>query len=269
MGIATRETALDGREVTRAAVGSLEVFRLRFPPSYRHGIVEPLRGYLAVVIEGAVIKSFRGSTATLACGTFMSVPAGAGHSSAFARSGCQVVIVRATGSEEERLFGPILRDRTQMTAEASTLLARQIARELECSDPSSLLALEGLAFELLACARRATGQSDERDEGWLSTVRDLLHDSTPRPVSLRELGEAVGRHPAHVARSFRRTYGVGVTAYTRSLRLEWATVAVATTDDPLVRISCEAGFADQSHFTRAFRRHHGVTPGRYRRLVRA
>ena len=28
----------------------------------------------------------------------------------------------------------------------------------------------------------------------------------------------------------------------------------------------EAGFADQSHFTRAFRRQFGVTPGRYRAM---
>jgi AraC-like DNA-binding protein len=34
-------------------------------------------------------------------------------------------------------------------------------------------------------------------------------------------------------------------------------------------IALEAGFADQSHFTRSFRRHHGITPGRYRELVRA
>jgi AraC family transcriptional regulator len=44
---------------------------------------------------------------------------------------------------------------------------------------------------------------------------------------------------------------------------------VATTDDSIARIALDAGFADQSHFTRAFRRHHGVTPARYRELVRA
>ena len=54
---------------------------------------------------------------------------------------------------------------------------------------------------------------------------------------------------------------MSVTAYARTLRLEWATVAVATTDDPIARIALDAGFADQSHFTRSFRRHHGVTPG--------
>ena len=34
------------------------------------------------------------------------------------------------------------------------------------------------------------------------------------------------------------------------------------------RIACEAGFADQSHFTRAFKRHTGLTPGQFRRLRR-
>ena len=270
MDVATRETAHDGREVTRAAVGSLEVFHLRFPPSYRHGVIDPPRGYLAVVLDGAVCKSFRHSNATLGRGSFMTIPAGAAHSSDFAAGGCHVLVVRPADGEGEHAFDSILRNRTQVTAEAAILLGWQIAKELECRDAYSPLALEGLTLELLACAGRAAGaEASDRDVSWLHDARDLLHDSTPHPVSLRELGDVVGRHPAHVARAFRRTYGVSVAAYARSLRLEWATVAVATTDDPLTRIALEAGFADQSHFTRSFRRHHGVTPGRYRQLVRA
>jgi AraC family transcriptional regulator len=269
MDVATRETAHDGREVTRAAVGSLEVFHLRFPPSYRHGVVDPSRGYLAVVLEGAVCKSFRRSSSILGRGSFMSIPAGAAHSSDFAAGGCHVLVVRPADGEEEHAFGSILRNRAQVAAEAPILLAWQIAKELECGDAYSRLALEGLMLELLACAGRAGMPTSDRDVTWLRTVRDVLHDSTPHTVSLRELGDVVGRHPAHVARAFRRAYGVSVAAYARSLRLEWATVALATTDDSLTHIALEAGFADQSHFTRSFRRHHGVTPGRYRQLVRA
>ena len=61
---------------------------------------------------------------------------------------------------------------------------------------------------------------------------------------------------------------MSVATYARALRLEWATSAVASTDDTLTRIALDAGFADQSHFTRSFKRHHGVTPGRYRERLR-
>jgi AraC-like DNA-binding protein len=74
----------------------------------------------------------------------------------------------------------------------------------------------------------------------------------------------VDRHPTHVARAFRREYGVTVAEYARRLRLDWAQAQLALEDAPLARIAIEAGFADQSHFTRAFRRHTGMTPGRYR-----
>ena len=34
-------------------------------------------------------------------------------------------------------------------------------------------------------------------------------------------------------------------------------------------LAADEGFADQSHFTQAFRRHVGIPPARYRRLARA
>jgi AraC family transcriptional regulator len=49
------------------------------------------------------------------------------------------------------------------------------------------------------------------------------------------------------------------------LRLEWAAARLSE-ERSLAQIALEAGFADQSHFTRAFRRHFGVTPGRYRAM---
>ena len=252
-----------------AAVGSLEIFRLGFPPLFSHGVIDPPAGYLAVVIDGAVCKTFRRSTSTLGRACFASIPAGAAHSSVFGPDGCQVVILRPVGEDGNRLFPPAFRSCMTSEAGVSSLLGWQIAKELESRDACSPLALEGLALELLARAGRAGAQSRDSDPRWVEAVRDRVHATTPRVVTLHELGAAVGRHPAHVARAFRQEYGTSVTAYARTLRLEWATIAVATTEDPIARIALDAGFADQSHFTRSFRRHHGVTPARYRELVRA
>jgi AraC family transcriptional regulator len=61
---------------------------------------------------------------------------------------------------------------------------------------------------------------------------------------------------------------VSVGEYVRRERLDWAVAQLTTTDTPVATVAAEAGFADQSHFTRAFKRHTGLTPGRYRRVVR-
>jgi AraC family transcriptional regulator len=54
--------------------------------------------------------------------------------------------------------------------------------------------------------------------------------------------------------------------YVRALRLDWATGQLVDSRKPLAVIAMEAGYADQSHFTRSFRRHTGSTPAEYRRM---
>ncbi len=123
-------------------------------------------------------------------------------------------------------------------------------------------------LQLLATAGRADAAEQPRRPAWLRDVRDLLHERAPASASLSHLAGAVGVHPVHLARSFRREYGVTVGQYARELRLEWAISQLPLADASLAEIAAGAGFADQSHFTRAFRAHTGVTPGRYRELVR-
>ena len=48
-------------------------------------------------------------------------------------------------------------------------------------------------------------------------------------------------------------------------RLEFARERMHA-DRPLVEVACDAGFADQAHFTRAFKAAFGLTPARYRAL---
>ena len=83
-------------------------------------------------------------------------------------------------------------------------------------------------------------------------------------VGLVELAGAVGVHPTHLARVFRAHYGVSVGEYGRRLKVERAAKEVARSDTPLNVIALRAGFADQSHFTRVFKRYVGTTPARFR-----
>jgi AraC family transcriptional regulator len=75
-------------------------------------------------------------------------------------------------------------------------------------------------------------------------------------------------HPVHLARVFRLTYGTPVGSYLRGLRLAWAAGRLTDSEDTIAQIALEAGFFDQSHFTRTFRQYFGLTPQAYRRAVR-
>jgi AraC-like DNA-binding protein len=146
-------------------------------------------------------------------------------------------------------------------------VAWRIARELRSPDSATPLEIEGLVLEMFALASRHA-QLERRARqapSWLARTRELLHASFRGPPPIDELAREAGVHPDYLARAFRTWFGVPVGSYVRRLRLEWAAARLAGTEEPIARIALDAGFADQSHFTRAFKRYAGVTPGEYRR----
>ena len=145
-------------------------------------------------------------------------------------------------------------------------LAWRLAGELHASDTAAPLAAEGLALELLAATSRETRteRRRRRPPAWLEAAEELVRCRLFDAVALSEVAQAVGVHPTHLARVFRAHHGVSVGEYGRRLRLAWAASEISRSDTPLGVIATQAGFADQSHFTRAFKRYVGTTPARYR-----
>jgi AraC-like DNA-binding protein len=67
---------------------------------------------------------------------------------------------------------------------------------------------------------------------------------------------------------FRQHQGVTIGAYLRELRIEAARRQLSSSEQSLSEIAANAGFSDQSHFSRLFRAATGHTPAAYRRLHR-
>ena len=72
---------------------------------------------------------------------------------------------------------------------------------------------------------------------------------------LKRIAARAGVHPAHLARAFHKKYGCTVGEYLRQLRLEQAIMDLEQTDKSISQISQDAGFYDQSHFVRCFKKH--------------
>lgn len=108
-----------------------------------------------------------------------------------------------------------------------------------------------------AIDRRAGGVAAER-------MRSLLHDRVTGDVTAQDLAAAAGTSRFAAYRAFVSAYGLAPSDYQRQLRLRAARRLLADGVAP-ARAAAEAGFADQAHLTRWFRRYYGVTPGAYQR----
>ena len=95
-----------------------------------------------------------------------------------------------------------------------------------------------------------------------------MHEHFRESFGLSDVAAIVGRHPVHLARTFRRHHGCSLGEYLRRIRLERAARALRDTDRPLVEVSLDAGFYDQAHFCRCFKAWASVSPGRYRESFR-
>jgi AraC family transcriptional regulator len=67
----------------------------------------------------------------------------------------------------------------------------------------------------------------------------------------------------HLAATFRRHYGCSLGEYLRRRRVATARELLTNPDLPLTEIAFAAGFSDQSHLTRTFKRFTGMTPLQY------
>jgi AraC family transcriptional regulator len=259
----------DGVLIRSAEVNGFTLAELRFPSDYVQQPFAPELPYLAFVLDGTLVKSFRSRTLSLEPATGLTMPVGATHSARFGRRGARIMIVKpnAVTSRVAEYFDRLV----ELRGGGLRWLAWRLADELRASDTAAPLAAEGLALELLAGTRREAlaGRTAIRAPVWLNAAEELLRARLGECVRLGELADLIGVHPVHLARAFRARYGVSVGEYGRRLRLEWAAAELARSDTPLALIAARAGFADQSHFTRIFKEHIGATPGAYRRVVRA
>ncbi len=253
----------DGVLTTVAKVNGFTLSELRFPPEYVQETFEPEAPYLAIVLEGGLTKFFPHRTMHLDHGCALTMAAGAGHSARFGSKGARIALVKPNGVSNG--VARSLDQVAELRGRGFGWLGRRLVSELRAPDAAAPLAAEGLGLELLAAVSRDTDEPPlRRSPAWLRSAEELLRTRLGDCIGLSELAEMIAVHPAHLARAFRVRYGVSVGEYGRRVRIEWAAAEVARGDRPLAEIAVEAGFADQSHFTRLFKRHMGTTPAKFR-----
>ena len=148
-----------------------------------------------------------------------------------------------------------------------TSTTRNVASLLECIDePISDLARIEFAVAVADALRSLSGQPNwgrgRIDLRAVELVRDYLtaHAREQTPASILE--KIAGTDRFTIARHFRRAFGTSPDRYRTMRRLALARNAIES-GLSLARAATDAGFADQSHMTRQFKKAYGLTPGHW------
>ena len=133
---------------------------------------------------------------------------------------------------------------------------------------------EALFIETL---RRYIATMPEDQTGWLAGARDaevgralaLLHRNPAQPWTIASLAERVGVSRSVLAERFRFYLDEPPIAYLTRWRLQLGARMLKSTSQGVAQIAAQAGYESEAAFNRAFKRHFGVPPARFRRAPSA
>jgi len=260
-----------GTTERRYDLGGLTVAESIFPSGLVIPPHEHTNAFFCLLLEGCCTTSWDRRSWSGKPWTLTLYPAGLPHANRWHSSGGRSLNVEFAPQWLERLRGQttVLDRPAGYKHGPQVWLARRLFEECRHQDDASPLAVEGLTLELLAeCSRSRVELPHSYPPRWLDRVCELLRDRFSENLSLSEVAREVGISPDHLTRSFRQHHGCTIGEYVRGLRVEFACRRLAASELPLVQIALDAGFTDQSHFTKSFKHLMGFTPAAFRKLHR-
>jgi AraC-like DNA-binding protein len=176
-----------------------------------------------------------------------------------------VTELRGSPSPSTRIRGAVL----EHPALATSLLQfhRALERSAATLEQESLL-LSALALLLThhATVPRVAPRLG-REPRAVTAARDYINAHFDEDISLSQLARIARLSPWYLARMFEKAVGLPPHAYLDGVRIRRARVLLDS-GESIAAAASSAGYADQSHLTRRFKRLLGITPGQYLRVRR-
>lgn len=228
-----------------------------------HQFVLPLSGTLEMEIAGKG-GAVHGSA-------MAAVHAGEGHSFQGSGSNELLILDYPSGTEGGYMMSPVLAEeiaaRPFVTLDSSLLaLTRFLASENVRTGQG--LAARGMDLFLEALTERLCGEA-LAEPAALRRAETIIRMRSGRDLEVRDLAREVGMSESRLHRLFRLHRGVTPGQAMTAARLSYAARLLAESRESLAEVALRAGFADQSSFTRAFRREMGATPADYRKTCQS
>ena len=244
----------------------------RYAPDHQLGAHVHVRPSFTILMEGAYEEGIRGRWQQHQPGDMLYCPPNEPHAQRFGLQEARKILIFPTLSALA-----YLQDRGVALAQAPSAslghrllpLGRRLQRETQAGDAFSALVCDSLVLDALVLfGRHFKSERELHCPAWLHTVLDSLRDAPHHPWSLTELAALAGKHPVHLARSFRHWQGCTVGDYVRRMRAERAAELLRNSRKPLPEIAAQCGYGDAAEFSRSFKKVFGLAPSAFRQQAR-
>lgn len=246
-------------------IGGLRAQVRKFAPYERHALHRDSFSRVSIVLKGEVAEDSAWAAARLRSGDVLFKSREIAHEDCFGPQGATIFSILFDGEggcpfRAARLEGSWFLKRDPVVKDAGLVA-------FEAAAGGDDIGLSVAVGDLLAGAFTTSRRG--RIPKWLRELHDALQDSSLPQVDIAASARAAGRHIVTVSRAFRQHFGMSITEHAGRQGVRRALVELARGERNLAEVAVGAGFYDQSHMHRAFRRLTGRTPGEQRALLAA
>jgi AraC family transcriptional regulator len=261
-----------GEVLKRTEVAGLRLLESEYGPNVRLSRHSHASACFSVLLQGTITETYSKGTLDWRPFSFGFNLADEVHTTCVHGRGARFLIIEIAPEwlDRARDLSVVFDSSTVFQGGVLTSLGARLYREVRQPDDISPIAIEGIVLEMMAETSRERAKlfAENRHPRWLERARELIEARFTESLSLAAIADSVGVHPVHLARVFRKHYRHTIGDYQRNLRVQFVCHEITTSDAPFSEIALSAGFYDQGHLSRIFKRHTGMTPAQYRAVSR-
>lgn len=101
----------------------------------------------------------------------------------------------------------------------------------------------------------------------IKRIKNLINIHFSEFIQISELAKEVNLNPVYLGQAFKHYYKTDIKSYQQQLRLHYAISQMCNQDENLTQIAYKTGYADQSHFSKNFRKSTLISPKKFTTLL--
>jgi AraC-like DNA-binding protein len=110
----------------------------------------------------------------------------------------------------------------------------------------------------------ATGNAESQEQRLLKKAQTIVENNLSNSLfGVEELAREIGMSRTNLHRKIKSISGLPPSEFIRNMRLKKASILLLNQSNSVSQVSFSVGFEDHSYFSKAFKKHYGVSPSEY------